>query len=83
MRSIAAALASSALAIGCGGGGGDTSTPPVDSIAAEDAAASSSVVALMNWAIGQVNDKTSDVTEPRPIQGMTPATTDADEPMVI
>jgi hypothetical protein len=48
----------------------------------EDAAASSSVAGLVGFAQGQIA-RTDDVSEPRPIAGISPPVSDTDEPAVI
>ena len=48
----------------------------------EDAAASGSVAGLIGFAQGQIA-RTDDRSEPRPVAGISPPVSDADEPAVI
>jgi len=48
----------------------------------EDAAASGSVAGLIGFAQGEIA-RTDDASEPRPIAGISPPVSDADEPAVI
>ena len=48
----------------------------------EDAAASGSVMGLIGFARGEIA-RTDDTSEPRPVAGISPPVSDADEPAVI
>lgn len=71
----AAALTLSA----CGGSGGDGLTE----LQREDRTASASVVGLIAFARGMIATMTGETNEPRPVDGITPPTSDTDEPAVL
>lgn len=75
---IGAAAAALVLAA-CGGGGGDGLTE----LQREDRAASASVAGLIAFAKGMIAMLTSETNEPRPIDGITPPTTETDEPVAL
>jgi len=69
-----------AFAAGCGSSHNGGNTVPARQ--QEDAAASASVAGLIGFAQGQIA-RTDDASEPRPIAGISPPVSDADEPAVI
>ena len=69
-----------AFAAGCGSSHDGGNAVPAQQ--QEDAAASGSVAGLIGFAQGQIA-RTDDASEPRPIAGISPPVSDADEPAVI
>ena len=74
---IGAAAAALALA-GCGGGGDG-----LTELQREDRAASASVAGLIAFANAMIATLTGETSEPRPIDGTAPPTSDTDEPVVL
>jgi hypothetical protein len=68
-----------AVAAGCGSSHNGGSAGPAQQ---EDAAASGSVAGLVGFAQGQIA-RTDEVSEPRPIAGISPPVSDVDEPAAI
>lgn len=70
-------IGAAALALAACSVGGDGLTE----LQREDRAASTSVAGLIAFANGVIAMLTSETNEPRPIDGITPPTTDTDEPV--
>lgn len=79
-----AGIAGACLAglVACGGGSGGT-----DDLLAqqqrEDSAASASVAGLLAFAGTMLAGSTADTNDPRPIDGITPPTSESDEPAAL
>jgi hypothetical protein len=80
LLSIACCMVVASLAAGCGSSHSNNNAGPAQQ--QEDAAASNSVAGLVGFAQGQIA-RTDDVSEPRPIAGISPPVSDVDEPAVI
>jgi hypothetical protein len=76
-RLIPAWAAAAVLLAACGGGSGG-SAESLQQV--EDRSASATVAGLLGFAKAQIAQATSETAEPRPIDGITPPTSDADEP---
>jgi hypothetical protein len=71
-----AAAAASLLLAACGGGSGPSLTPQQ----VEDRRASASIDGLLGFARLQIAQATAEDSEPRPVDGIAPPTSETDEP---
>lgn len=85
--SVTAALTSIALVISACGGSDDNPPPPVVDNRTpeqrENEAASASIAGLVAFVLAQINNATSESSEPRSIDGITPRVSESEEPIVI
>lgn len=73
------AVAATLLLAACGGGGGDVAVESPQQL--EDRNASASIAGLVDFAEKQIAQATSEAAEPRPIDGIVPPTSEAEEPL--
>ncbi len=86
MQHVALAVGLTATLAACGGSDDSPAPPPGDGLTQqqrEDRDASASVAGLLAFARTVVAALTSEASEPRAIDGVTPPVTDSDEPAVL
>ncbi len=83
IASLAAGLCAAVLLSACGGGNDAPTPPPGDGLTEsqrDDRSASASVAGLFAFASKLIATMTGDAAEPRSIDGVTPPTSETDEP---
>lgn len=80
-RQLVTATAAALLVAACGGGGStDPEVPAESQMQREDRTASATIAGLIGFAKAQIAAFTSDTASPREIGGISPPTTETEEP---
>ena len=87
-RLVSAAGISTACLIGLAGCGGSSDSPApagdgLTDMQRQDRAASASIAGLFSFGMSVIASMTGDSDEPRPIDGITPPVSEADEPAAL